>query len=236
MRMAPDQHQYIASRPLTPQDETAKESQNKAHGEPGQEVTSIREPLESGSQETEFPEEAALRVAHVDECPVIGLSEEDEAFYNGFSKAQRKTIRNKIDLRLLPVLGLLYLVAQLDRANIGNAKIEGLKEDIHITDTQYNIILALFFLPYCLLGECVTRELAQALSTRSRRRCSEIPSNMILRQIKKPSLYLGGLVSSWGIVMTCHAFAHNFGDLAALRFLLGTAEYDDWRAPPSRSS
>lgn len=87
---------------------------------------------------------------------VVGLSAEDEAFYNNFSCSQRRNVRVKIDMRLLPVLCVLYLFAQLDRSNIGNAKIEGLKEDVNMTDTQYNIVLASFFVPYCLLGECIS--------------------------------------------------------------------------------
>lgn len=59
----------------------------------------------------------------------------------------------KIDIRLVPVLTILYLIAHIDRANIGNAKIEGLIEDLGLTGTQYNVALAIFFPPcqyyYC---------------------------------------------------------------------------------------
>ena len=43
--------------------------------------------------------------------------------------------------------------------------------------------------------------------------------------MKRPSRYLGALVLSWGIIMTCHGFAKDFKDLFILRFLLGAAEY-----------
>lgn len=102
---------------------------------------------------TELPLSSSPRVSHVDGCRVVGLSEEDESFYNTFTLAQRKAVRLKTDLRLLPVLCILYLFAQLDRTNIANAKIEGFKEDTHLTDKQYNLILAVFFIPYCLLGK-----------------------------------------------------------------------------------
>lgn len=55
--------------------------------------------------------------------------------------------RVKIDIRLVPVLTILYLIAHIDRANIGNAKIEGLIEDLGLTGTQYNVALAIFFPP-----------------------------------------------------------------------------------------
>lgn len=56
--------------------------------------------------------------------------------------------RIKVDIRLIPVLIILYLIAHIDRANIGNAKIEGLIEDLGLTGTQYNVALAMFF-PSC---------------------------------------------------------------------------------------
>ena len=42
-------------------------------------------------------------------------------------------------------------MAHIDRANIGNAKIEGMVEDLGMSGIQYNIALSLFFIPYILL-------------------------------------------------------------------------------------
>ena len=44
----------------------------------------------------------------------------------------------KMDLHLIPMLALLYLLSFLDRGNIGNARIEGLLETLHMTGPQYN--------------------------------------------------------------------------------------------------
>lgn len=55
-------------------------------------------------------------------------------------------------MRLIPMLALFYLVAQLDRSNIGNAKIEGLADDLNMNGIQWNIALAIFFVPYILFG------------------------------------------------------------------------------------
>lgn len=46
-------------------------------------------------------------------------------------------------MRLIPMLSLLYLSAHIDRANIGNAKIEGMVKDLHMTDVQYNTVLSI---------------------------------------------------------------------------------------------
>jgi hypothetical protein len=59
----------------------------------------------------------------------------------------------QIDIRLIPMLAILYLISHLDRANIGNAKILGLTEDLGLSGIQYNIALSIFFIPYILLGE-----------------------------------------------------------------------------------
>jgi hypothetical protein len=66
-----------------------------------------------------------------------------------FSNVDEKKVRRKMDLRLLPMLALLYLLSFLDRGNIGNAKIEGLADDLHMTGPQYNWCLTVFFFTYC---------------------------------------------------------------------------------------
>ncbi|KAM0449160.1 hypothetical protein ACHAO4_007822 [Trichoderma viride] len=147
--------------------------------------------------------EKTAQVRIIDSIPVLGLSEDDAAFYNSITQDQRKRIIRKVDLRLVPMLAILYLVSQLDRANIGNAKIEGLSEDLHLVGNQYNVVLALFFIPYILL---------------------EVPSNVLLKKFKRPSYYLGSLVTIWGVIMTMHGVVRNFGGLLAVRLLLGVFE------------
>jgi hypothetical protein len=41
------------------------------------------------------------------------------------------------------MLAFLYLICHIDRANIGNAKIEGMVDDLNMTGVQYNIVLAI---------------------------------------------------------------------------------------------
>ncbi len=55
-----------------------------------------------------------------------------------FSHINQKEVLRKMDLRLIPMLALLYLLSFLDRGNIGNARIEGLVEDLNMTGPQYN--------------------------------------------------------------------------------------------------
>lgn len=60
-----------------------------------------------------------------------------------FSHIDGKKVLRKMDLRLIPMLSILYLLAFLDRGNIGNAKIEHMLEDLHMTGPQYNWVVRL---------------------------------------------------------------------------------------------
>ncbi|KAK4950374.1 hypothetical protein LTR10_011355 [Elasticomyces elasticus] len=64
------------------------------------------------------------------------------------SPEEGRRILHKIDVRLVPVLSLLYLVAFIDRSNIGNAKIAGLSKDLNLTGLQYNTAVTMFFVSY----------------------------------------------------------------------------------------
>jgi hypothetical protein len=66
------------------------------------------------------------------------------------SRIEKDVVR-KLDRRVVPWLFGMFLLCFLDRANIGNAKIEGLGEDLHLTSNQFNIALAVFFIPYILV-------------------------------------------------------------------------------------
>jgi MFS family permease len=75
--------------------------------------------------------------------------------------------------------------------------------DLHLKGIEYNIVTAIFFIPFVLC---------------------EVPSNMILHKFKRPSWYMGGIVFCWGVVMTLTALVQNYAGLLAIRFLLGIFE------------
>lgn len=101
------------------------------------------------------------------------------------------------------MLAVLYLISHIDRANIGNAKIEGMVTDLGLSGVQWNVVLSVFFVPYILL---------------------EVPSNILLKKFKRPSYYLGILIVCWGIVMTLMGVVKNFAGLLVTRILLGVFE------------
>jgi hypothetical protein len=86
----------------------------------------------------------------LDSIQVLGLSSKDEAFYRSFSHEARAKITRKIDLVFLPFVTCCYLLSQIDRSNIGNAKIEGMYSDLNMDDLRWGLSLAIFFVPYCL--------------------------------------------------------------------------------------
>lgn len=87
-----------------------------------------------------------------------------------------KKLLQKCDVHVIPPLFLIYLLAFLDRTNIGNARIQGLEASLHMKDNDFNIALCIFFLPYILL---------------------EVPSNIIIKRVA-PSTWLSGIVILWG--------------------------------------
>ena len=92
-------------------------------------------------------------------------------------KVAEKKLLLKCDLHVLPMISLLYMLAFIDRINIGNARIQGLEKDLNMTGNNYNIALFMFFIPYILF---------------------EVPSNIIIRKIA-PSTWLSFIMVCWGI-------------------------------------
>ncbi|KAJ4984231.1 high-affinity nicotinic acid transporter [Stagonosporopsis vannaccii] len=148
-------------------------------------------------------EEKAAAHEHLNTFMKAGLSQEDAQFMQDIPKSEQDKIFHKVDWRLCPMLAVLYLISHLDRANIGNAKIEGLEASLNMTGTDYNVALMMFFIPYVLF---------------------EVPSNILLAKFNRPSYYMGILVLCWGSIMTLMGVVQNFGGLCATRFFLGLFE------------
>jgi MFS family permease len=110
----------------------------------------------------------------------------------------------KCDLHVVPVLFLLFLLAFLDRTNIGNARIQGLEKDLGMDpkSNKYNIALLVFFVPYILF---------------------EVPSNLIIKRVA-PSTWLSIIMILWGIATIGQGLVNNFGGLVAMRLLVGLFE------------
>ncbi|CAN9113731.1 unnamed protein product [Alternaria sp. RS040] len=128
-------------------------------------------------------------------------SEQLEAGFGDDDRVAKKLLF-KMDVRILPVLALLFLCSFIDRTNVGNAKILGLERDIKINDHQYSIGLCVFYATYI---------------------ASELPSNLVLKKMS-PKIWLPLLTSVWGILTMCLGFVTNFASFVTVRALLGCAE------------
>jgi sugar phosphate permease len=107
----------------------------------------------------------------------------------------------KVTWRLLPFLMLCYVVAYLDRVNIGFARLEML-DDLGFSETVYGLGAGMFFIGYFLF---------------------EVPSNLILHRIGA-RVWIGRIMITWGIVSALFMFTTSPTIFYSLRFLLGVAE------------
>ncbi|EME45769.1 hypothetical protein DOTSEDRAFT_129161 [Dothistroma septosporum NZE10] len=134
---------------------------------------------------------------------------EQAAFFEDFAtkdadwvEHQNKKLLRKVDLHLLPMLILMYLFNFLDRSNLAQAREGTLEADLGMKGTDFNLATSIFFIGYLLM---------------------QLPSNMFITRVR-PSFYLAGVTTLWGVVSTCNAATHNFTSLVVVRFFLGFVE------------
>ncbi|EPS32731.1 hypothetical protein PDE_07691 [Penicillium oxalicum 114-2] len=118
-----------------------------------------------------------------------------------FTAEEEKQVVRKFDRKLVPFLALLYLLAFLDRSNIGNAKIAGLQDDLGLSSSQYEWLLTAFYITY-ILFEWMT----------------------LMYRVVPPHIYISLCVFSWGLVASFQSLATSFVGLVTLRALLGITE------------
>ncbi|MBZ5555879.1 MAG: MFS transporter [Acidobacteriia bacterium] len=103
--------------------------------------------------------------------------------------------------RLIPFLFLLYIVAYLDRINVGFAALQ-MNRALGFSASTYGFGAGIFFLSYVLF---------------------EIPSNVILARVGA-RLWIARIMITWGLVSSGMMFVHGVTGFYTLRFLLGLAE------------
>jgi MFS family permease len=113
-----------------------------------------------------------------------------------------RAITRKFDTHLVPWLFGLWLLAFIDRSNIGNAKIDGLTTDLNLDGTKFNVALTVFYVLYIL---------------------ADVPSNWLVKRVGA-GYYLPGLMIGWGIVGTLMGLTKSYGGLIAARLFLGLFE------------
>ncbi|MCU1320656.1 MAG: major facilitator superfamily 1 [Acidobacteriaceae bacterium] len=112
-----------------------------------------------------------------------------------------KALYRRITRRLIPYLFLLYIVAYLDRVNVGFAAMD-MKRQLHFSDTVYGTGAGMFFLGYALF---------------------DLPSSLMLRVVGT-RVWIARIMISWGIIAACMMFVSSPNSFYVMRFLLGVGE------------
>ncbi|KAH9929018.1 MFS general substrate transporter [Epithele typhae] len=108
----------------------------------------------------------------------------------------------KFDIRILPILAVMYLANALDKGNLGNAKTNGLEADLHFHSNDYNIILSVFFVPFVLFA---------------------VPVAFVGKKFGSARV-LPALMFIFGSMTLLSAAVKNFAGMFAVRWFLGMAE------------
>jgi len=107
----------------------------------------------------------------------------------------------KVTWRLIPFLFVLYVIAWLDRVNVGFAGLQ-MNTDLGFSSTVFGFGSGIFFLGYCLF---------------------EIPSNIILERVGA-RLWIARIMVTWGLISAGLMLVRTPLLFYVLRFLLGVAE------------
>lgn len=148
----------------------------------------------NSAEHLEVADKHALDPPATDALPQPGTPERLEV--------ERRIVR-KLDMRLMPTLFLIYIMNYIDRNGITTARLKGLQKDLHISDVQYATVIAILYASYCP---------------------AQIPSNMALNYVSRPSLYIGGCVVLWGLTSALTGVTHNFAGILACRVFIGLPE------------
>jgi ACS family tartrate transporter-like MFS transporter len=116
-------------------------------------------------------------------------------------KIDAEAALSKVRRRLLPFLFTLYIVAYLDRINVGFAALQ-MNREVGLSQASFGFGAGIFFLGYFIF---------------------EIPSNLILQRVGARR-WIARIMVSWGLTASAMMFVRGASSFHALRFVLGVAE------------
>ncbi|KAI7894135.1 major facilitator superfamily domain-containing protein [Mucor mucedo] len=118
-------------------------------------------------------------------------------------KAAEKSLIWKLDFYyVMPCIAVLNFLQFFDKSTLNYSAVLGIKEDAHLTDSQFSWLGSIFYLGYLLY---------------------QVPNTYFIQRLPI-GRYIGVLIVVWGLVLTVTCLGKNFSQLAALRFLLGFFE------------
>lgn len=120
----------------------------------------------------------------------------DEAAVSLEQRAVRKIMK-----RILPFVLILYIIAFVDRVNMGYAALE-MNAELALSAEVFGLLSGIFFVGYFLF---------------------EIPSNILLERFGA-RIWITRIMVTWGLVVVLTGFVQSAAQLYIVRFLLGVAE------------
>ncbi len=112
-----------------------------------------------------------------------------------------KRAYSKVFWRIMPFLMLCYVIAYLDRVNVGFAKLQ-MAQDLAFSETVFGLGAGLFFIGYFLF---------------------EVPSNLLMHKLGA-RVWIARIMITWGIISALFVFVKTPTTFYIMRFLLGLAE------------
>ena len=107
----------------------------------------------------------------------------------------------RVTRRIIPFLCLCFVIAFLDRVNVGFAKLQ-MQQDLHLSETVYGLGAGIFFIGYFLF---------------------EVPSNLIMHRVGGRR-WIARIMITWALLTCGMAFVRSEMSFYSVRFLLGAAE------------
>lgn len=115
--------------------------------------------------------------------------------------SQEDSVYARVSRRIVPLIMLCYVVAYLDRVNVGFAKLQ-MSQALNFSETVYGLGAGIFFIGYFLF---------------------EVPSNLLLHKIGA-RVWIARIMITWGLISGAFAFVQTPTQFYVMRFLLGLAE------------
>ncbi|KAH7928175.1 MFS general substrate transporter [Leucogyrophana mollusca] len=115
-----------------------------------------------------------------------------------------KRLLLKLDTRML-ILVVIYILNYIDRSNTTAARLQGFEQDLHLEGQEYSTVLSILYVGYIIM---------------------QVPSNLFLNWVGRPSIYLPCCMMVWGIIsaLTGALYLHSFTGALLARFFIGFVE------------
>lgn len=137
---------------------------------------------------------------------VISLDKDQEVYPVNesilFDHALERRICWKFDIRILPLIAVMYLFNALDKGNISNAKTDGLDKDLGIEGQDWNNMLSIFYIPFVLFA---------------------FPLSLVIKKYNAANI-IPILMFTFGSISLLAASVFNYGSLMTARWFLGICE------------